>query len=175
MRSARLTGVLLLVMAVCAGLARATAWRPLAFAGYLIAFALDVPVAVLFAVLLEPAGRRVAIVAAALRVVYAAIATAGLVMYAARFEEAFQLALVLFGVHLVLLGWLMTRTAAIPRLVAILVVLAGLSYLANSLTLFLAPALHARIATALVVPAMGELVLAVWLVIRGWPVRAFRP
>jgi hypothetical protein len=45
-------------------------------------------------------------------------------------------------------------------------VLAGSSYLVNSLSRFLAPALNAKAARFLAIPAMTELALALWLAIK---------
>jgi hypothetical protein len=49
----------------------------------------------------------------------------------------------------------------------VLLVLAGASYLTNSFVGLLAPDLHELIATWIFVPALGELVLVVWLIVVG--------
>lgn len=214
---ARLTGLLLIVMAFCAifaelgvrtallvpGDATATARRILAseslfragFVGYLIAFLCDVPVAICLYLLLAPVSRALSLTAAALRLVYAAIVGASLLQYfgaivvlsgqsslsafppeqldalallfLSLFKHGFSLALVFFGVHLLLLGALLWRSTRFPRIFGGLIALAGLSYLADTLLFFLAPALHAKVAPFLAVPAMTELVFAVWLVVKG--------
>lgn len=102
---ARWTGLLLIIMALAAGFAElgvraklvvpgdavATAARIVAsprlfrlgFLGYLVAFLCDVPVAILFYVLLRPVGDTLALTAAAFRLVYAAMAGANLLRYVA--------------------------------------------------------------------------------------------
>jgi hypothetical protein len=214
---ARMIGILLLVMAVGAGFAEmgvrralvvpgdagATAARILAseqlfrfgFVGYLLAFLSDVPVAVLFYVLLGPVSRPLALTAAAFRLVYAAVAGANLLNYLGAlcfargakylevfergrtqalalfsmdmFKSGFGLALVFFAVHLLLLAVLLFRSSYFPRILGVFVAVAGLAYLTDSLTLFLFPALNAMVAPYLAVPAMFEVVLALWLVVKG--------
>ncbi len=87
------------------------------------------------------------------------------------FAEGWRLALVVFGVHLVLVGVALLRGAAAPRWLAWAVVLAGLAYAVDNVvrTLLADPSSSGLAATVVVaVPAMvGELGLAVWLVVRG--------
>jgi hypothetical protein len=215
--TARIAGILLLIMAVAAGFAElgvraavvvpgdaaATTARILAseqrfrwgFLGYLVAFVADVPVAVLFYVLLRSVSRPLALTAAAFRLVYAAIAGATLLPYLGAlafarragslrafepghsqalalfsldlFKDGFSLALVFFGCHLLLLAGLLFRSRLVPRVLGVLIALAALAYLTDSLARFLAPAWHAAIGPYLAVPAMFELVLALWLVVKG--------
>jgi hypothetical protein len=214
---ARLTGALLLVMALAAGLAElgvhqalvvpgdaaATAGRiaagglrfRLGLLGYLVAFLCDVPVAVLLYLLLRHASAPLALTAAAFRLVYAAVAGASLLPFLApvllssgagylsalappqiqaltllsveAFESGFGLALVFFGVHLVLLGVIVLGSTALPRVLGVLVAIAGISYLAGSLSRLLAPELHAAIAPLLAACGCLELVLALWLLVKG--------
>jgi Domain of unknown function (DUF4386) len=53
------------------------------------------------------------------------------------YEYGWAIALVCFGVHLVLLGFLVLRTDYAPRIIGILLVVAGLGYLVDSLARFL--------------------------------------
>ena len=214
---ARLTGALLLVMALSAGLAEfgvhqalvvpgdaaATAGRiaaaglrfRLGLVGYLVAFLCDVPVAVLLYLLFRHASASLALTAAAFRLVYAAVAGAALLPFLGpvvlssgagylsalapaqlqaltllsveAFESGFGLALVFFGVHLVLLGVLILGSTALPRVLGVLVAISGISYLAGSLSRVLAPGLHAAIAPLLAACGCFELVLALWLLVKG--------
>jgi hypothetical protein len=214
---ARLTGALLLVMALTAGLAElgvhqalvvpgdaaVTAGRiaaaglrfRLGLLGYLVAFLCDVPVAVLLYLLLRDANAPLAWTAAAFRLVYAAVAGAALLPFLGpvvlssgagylsalapaqlqaltllsveAFESGFGLALVFFGVHLVLLGVLILGSTALPRVLGVLVAISGISYLAGSLSRVLAPGLHAAIAPLLAACGCFELGLALWLLVKG--------
>ena len=190
---ARLAGVLLLGMAVAAGFAElgvrarlavpgdaaATAARALAapgllragFVGYLVAFLLDVPVALLFYGLLEPTAKTVAAVCASFRLVYAALALATLHDFLGGrldlFERGFKVALLLFGAHLVLLGALLVQSRLVPKTLGVLVGIAGASYLADPLVLHASRSLHSAVAPYLAAAASFEILLAVWLLVRG--------
>ncbi|TMR99871.1 DUF4386 domain-containing protein [Nonomuraea basaltis] len=216
-RLARITGGLLLVIAASAlfaeffvrstlvipgdapATARAIQASPqlfrLGFLGYLLAFVCDLPVAVLFYVLLRPVNRTLALMAASFRLVYTAIVAAALLPYAGAmillggtgylsavgtdqrhalalfnldlFTHGFGAALVFFGVHLGLLGWLLFRSRRIPAVLGILVSLGGLAYVIDGITRFIAPSLHATIVPVLGTLGMAELVLAIWLVTKG--------
>jgi hypothetical protein len=157
-----------------------------AIVAFMIVAILDVVVAWGFYLLLRPVNEGLARLVGSLRVVYAAlfafallnlVAAAGLVQSAtgaalqsgpiqaqvaaavASFDTGWHLALGIFGLHLVGLGALLFRFAA-PRLLAILVVLAGIGYLADSLgTIFIAD-YGLTISTFTFV---GEALLIVWL------------
>jgi hypothetical protein len=73
-----------------------------------------------------------------------------------------------FALSLVLTGWLVHRSDFLPRLVGILLALAGVGYFVQSFGTFLVPGLTdtwALIVLVLAIP--GELVFAVWLLIKG--------
>ena len=143
----------------------------------------------------RPVSRTLSLTAASFRLVYAAIAGANLLNYFGAmvalsggnafsafqpeqlqtlallfltlFKHGFSLSLVFFGVHLLLLGVLLSKSTGFPRVFGGLIALAGVSYLADTLSFFLAPAFNARVAPFLALPAMTELVLAFWLVVKG--------
>src|SRR5918999_599264 len=84
------------------------------------------------------------------------------------------LALVLFGVHLLTLGFLLHRSRYLPRVFGALLAAAGVGYIADSLAgLFIAE--HGGLVRAiLLTPAVpGEVGLTAWLLLRG--VRVPRP
>ena len=157
-----------------------------AIVAFLIVAILDVVVAWGFYVLLRPVNEGLARLVGSLRVVYAAVFAfalvnlldaAGLVHSAtgaalqsaqlqaqvpasvAAFDTGWHLALGIFGLHLVGLGALLFRFAA-PRLLAILVVLAGIGYLADSLGTVFVPGYGLTISTFTFV---GEALLIFWL------------
>jgi hypothetical protein len=73
-----------------------------------------------------------------------------------------------FALHLVLLGLLVYRSGFFPRLIGVLLALAGLGYFAQSYGSFVAPGLSDVLSTVVLVLAIpGELVFAVWLLIKG--------
>jgi hypothetical protein len=157
-----------------------------AIAAFLVVAILDVVVAWGFYVLLRPIDERLALLVGSLRVVYAAIFAFALInmLDAARlvhgasetalqsgqfqaqvaasvasFDTVWHVALGIFGLHLVGLGLLLTRFAA-PRLLAALVVLAGVGYLADALGTALVADYELTISTFTFV---GEALLIVWL------------
>ena len=152
--------------------------------------------AVLYA-LLRPVSRTMSLAAALARVAEAVVMAAGCLVasvftllvvsepgYLAAFDADQRDALALFfqeanddivlvwgfffALSLVLTGWLVHRSGFLPRLVGILLALAGVGYFVQSFGTFLAPGLTdtwALIVLVLAIP--GELVFALWLLIKG--------
>jgi hypothetical protein len=88
--------------------------------------------------------------------------------------SGYNISLFFFGFHLILLGYLCYRSAYIPRILAVLLSIGGLSYILNSLTWFLFPTLVSMIYPAILIPSsIGELFFSLWLLIKG--VRVSRP
>lgn len=73
-----------------------------------------------------------------------------------------------FGLSLVLTGWLVYRSGFFPKIPGVLLVLAGIGYLAQSYGTIVAPGATEMLATVVMVLAVpGELVFALWLLIKG--------
>ncbi|MFN3629805.1 MAG: DUF4386 family protein, partial [Casimicrobiaceae bacterium] len=80
----------------------------------------------------------------------------------------FGIGLIFFGIACLLRGWLIARSGFLPKPLGLLLLLAGLSYLLNSFALLLAPKLAAAMFPAILLPAfVGELALALWLIVKG--------
>ena len=80
----------------------------------------------------------------------------------------FGVGLIFFGFACLCRGYLIFRSGYFPRIVGVLMALAGVSYLGNSLALLLAPALASALFPAILVPAfVGELSFALWLTFKG--------
>jgi hypothetical protein len=89
----------------------------------------------------------------------------GLAMVALRaFKNHWYFGLLLFGTHLVLLGYLVYRSGYIPRLLGVALAITGLGYLLSSLRPYLAPDLNIDFA---MYTFYGELMFMVWLLVRG--------
>jgi len=91
----------------------------------------------------------------------------------------YNIDLVFFGLFCGLIGYLMYRSTFIPRIIGVLMVFAGLSYLVNSFAQFLAPAFAEHLYPYILIPAFGEVALAVWLFVKGvnpekWELMAIR-
>ena len=83
------------------------------------------------------------------------------------FELGFAICLVFFGFFCVSLGYLIFRSGFLPRIIGVLLAFQGLCYLANSFTDFLAPEYAALVFSVLVVSAVGEISLCLWLLVMG--------
>jgi hypothetical protein len=160
----------------------------------------DIVISVAFYLLLEPVNRALSLVAAAFRLVYSAMLGATLFnLYEAfllltdvergasleaqqahamalsalnSFSAGFLLALIVFGVHVSVLGFLLYQSRYVPRVLSVVLIAAGVGYILNSLADFFVPS-HAGLATAiLLAPAvLGEFGLTAWLLVKGVKVR----
>lgn len=79
------------------------------------------------------------------------------------FDDIWAAGLVLFGVHLLIVGYLAYRAVVLPRFLGVLVVVAGLGYVVDSLARVLAVDAP-EVST---VTFAGEVLLAIWLLARG--------
>jgi hypothetical protein len=84
------------------------------------------------------------------------------------FERGFGISLVFFGFEELCRGYLMFRSGFFPRLLGVLVIISGVSYLTNSFALFLSPTLAEKIFPIFVVSAgVPEMILTLWLIVVG--------
>ncbi|GAA4318392.1 DUF4386 domain-containing protein [Compostibacter hankyongensis] len=87
------------------------------------------------------------------------------------FQRSWSAALILFGLHLLILGFLAFRSGYIPVIWSVLLTIAGLSYLGVHTAKLLFSQYEVpieSIETVLSVPmAAGEMGLGIWLLIRG--------
>jgi len=81
--------------------------------------------------------------------------------------EGLNVCMVFFGFYCFLLGYLIFRSFFLPRIIGTLLALAGLCYLTNSFVTIIAPAFAAHLYPYILVPGIGELLLALWLVVMG--------
>jgi hypothetical protein len=73
-----------------------------------------------------------------------------------------------FGLHTLLLGYLVYKSSYFPRFLGVLMVVASFGYLLDSFGNFLLPQYDALYAPVVVVLAiLGELPFALWLLIKG--------
>jgi hypothetical protein len=160
----------------------------------------DAAVAVTLYLLLEPVSRVLSLVAAAFRLLYAAIVGAGLINLFdafllltsaeraaglepqqrqalalssfATFGTGFLLALVFFGVHLLVLGFVLDRSRYVPRLLSFLLLGGGAGYIVHSLANFFLADQGGPASAVVLAPALvGELGLTAWLLVKGVNVR----
>jgi len=149
-------------------------------AAFIVVVALDVVVAVALFAVFAPVNRSVSRLAAAFRIGYAvvfAVAISRLVGVLGvsgdadstlagtdAFSTIWQAGLVLFGIHLLLIGYLVLRSGFVSKIIGIAVTIAGFGYLADAAGTLLIPGYSISIAA---VAGMGEVVLMIWLLING--------
>jgi hypothetical protein len=164
---------------------------------YLISFIGDVVLAWALYVLLAPVNRSLSLLTAWFQLVYAAVALfatlnlvaafrllntpeyltvfgtsqmhAQVLLLLNSFRYDWSMGLVLFGIHLVLLGYLICRSSYIPRIIGILLVIDGFGWITNCLSPYLFPNAHLGF---IQITFFGELVFMLWLLIRGWKIKA---
>jgi uncharacterized protein DUF4386 len=91
------------------------------------------------------------------------------------YTELFLIALLFFGFHCLLIGYLIYRSTFLPRIVGALMAIAGLCYLTHSFANVLSPALAARLFTYLMPLGLpGELSLTLWLLAIGVNVKRWK-
>jgi hypothetical protein len=83
------------------------------------------------------------------------------------YDYGFGVSLVFFGCCLFFYGYLIFKSEYLPKTIGVLLVIAALSYVINSLVLFIAPALAGKIFPILVLAFIGELALCLWLIVKG--------
>jgi Domain of unknown function (DUF4386) len=81
------------------------------------------------------------------------------------FHSDFDFALVLFGIHLILVGLLIAASRYIPTFLGIVLVVNGLGYIINTVGSYLRP--EGDFSWTFVT-LFGEIVFLAWLLIRGW-------
>ncbi len=88
------------------------------------------------------------------------------------FKDGWYFGILFFGLHLLLLGYLVFKSSYIPRILGVLLMVAGLGYLANALKPFLYPNLNLD---AAMFTFYGELIFMLWLLIRGSRIKEATP
>ena len=86
------------------------------------------------------------------------------------FNGAWSIGLIVFGLHLLLLASLALRSNFVPRLIGILLLIAAVGYFALNVLKLLIPQYSQFLIVlenVLTIPMMAEIVLAVWLLLRG--------
>lgn len=160
----------------------------------LIAFMTDVVISVLLYVLLKDVNKTVAMTAAAFRLIaHPAIGSLNLLNHYMVLElinggfgagpeqiesgisflmtahnYGYIIAGAFFGVHCFLLGWLLFRSSLFPRVLGVLLTFSAVGYLMESFGVFLFPGNEDWLALVVgITAALGEVVFALYLVIKG--------
>lgn len=178
--------------ATAADIAGAQALFTVSLVAWVVIVAADLALSVLLYRMFEPGGRTLAALSAGFRIVYT-IALAALLpqLFTAHrlllgaegptdaqarsalaslesFSDGFLVALVFFGIHLVLLGLQVWRFPVVPLLFAPLLAAAGIGYVGDSLGTLLVAGYGAPWDAILLTPAVvGEVGLTLWLLVRS--------
>jgi Domain of unknown function (DUF4386) len=159
---------------------------------YLITFVGDIVVAWALYIFLKPVNRNLSLLTAWFRLVFGIIGLVSLLNlvtvfrllntsgYTTVFEPAqlyaqvlfclntfrsdYHFGLIIFCIHLVLLGYLVFISDYIPRVMGILLVICGIGYLIDTLKPFLFPDFNSGFIT---ITFFGELIFMLWLLIKG--------
>ncbi len=163
---------------------------------YFVTFIEDIVIAWALYVLLAPVNRGLSLLTAWFRLIYTAVVLCGwlnlvtvfrlmknpdylkafgasqfnaqVLLLLNSFRYDWSMSLVIFGIHLVLLGYLIYRSGYIPWIIGVVLVINGLGWVVDSLQPYLYPNAHLGFVFA---TFFGELVFMLWLLIRGWKVR----
>ena len=162
----------------------------------IVMFGCDFALAVIFYVLLKPVNAGVSLIAAFFRLGEAIIGTLNVLwqfvplyllgggaylksfmpdqlqafalLSLKLYDRGFAIALVPFGIHCVLLGYLIFKSRYLPKTLGVLLEMAGLGYVVNSLAIFTAPVIANLLFPWILVPAFfAEVGLCLWLIFFG--------
>ena len=166
-----------------AAIAAADGLFRLGVAGFVVVAVLDIIVAVALLYVFAPVNRAVSTAAAWFRLAYTAVLMVAISHLAAAlpsstatldadqvltqlhvFDVTWQAGLVLFGIHLVLIGYLVFGSGIVAKVIAILLAVAGLGYLVDSFASILVPDYSISVGS---VTFIGEVVFIFWLLITG--------
>lgn len=170
-------------------------WR-IGIVGDLIMHVCDVPLMLVFYVLLRPVNRNLALLALLFNSIQTAVLVANKLnlllplfllgnadylkaadsgqlhtlayLFIRLHGYGFGVGLIFFGFTCLVLGYLIFKSGYLPRVLGVLMQIAGLCYLTNSFTLLLAPAVADLMFPAILLPAfIAELSLCLWLIAKG--------
>ncbi|MBS4029308.1 MAG: DUF4386 domain-containing protein [Ignavibacteriales bacterium] len=166
------------------------------FASELIMLICDTAVTMILYVLLRQVSKNIALLATFFRLVsisilgltalshYAVVLVLGGANYLTVFEpdqlhalallslklhgSGYNISLLFFGFHLILLGYLLLKSDYLPSILGFLLEIGGACYISNSFIWFLFPTFVTTIYPAILVPCfLGELLLCLWLIVKG--------
>lgn len=163
---------------------------------YIVSFTGDIVIAWALYVLLSPVNKMLSLLTAWCQLVYAAVALSSvfsllnvyhllanpyyLTLFGSSqlqaqvwlqlhsFHYEWSLSLIIFGIHLVLLGYLVFRSGYIPWIFGVTVFIAGAGWMIGGIGPYILPNTNFDFTLS---TAIGELFFTLWLWIRGWKVQ----
>ena len=169
---------------------------------YLATFLEDIVIAWGLYLLLAPVNRAVSLLAAWFRILYTAVAFSGLLnlvnvhgmltnpeyrnlfgsgalraqidFLLHSFRLAWSFSLIIFGIHLILVGCLFFQSRYMPaiysRILGVIIIVDGLGWVLDNSQPYLYPKVNTDF---LSITFLGEIVLMLWLLIWGWRIREY--
>ncbi len=159
-------------------------WR-IGILGDLMMHLFDIPVMLVFYVLLKPVNKNLVLLGVLLNLIQTAVLVTNklnLVMPLLLLENGdskrafefirlhdygFGIGLIFFGFACLVYGYLIFKSGYLPRILGVLMMIAGLSYLTNSFALIVASTYSWKIFPVLLLALIGELSLSLWLIVKG--------
>lgn len=161
--------------------------------GWIVILILDIIVAWSFYIFLKPVNQELALLASWLRLTYAAILgiailnlvfvlllsnnasvtdqlQANVTLYLEAFEVIWSVGLIVFGLHLLVVGWIAFQSSSIPKIISSLLVIAAIGYMVIHLgkTLLIEQNIIATMEIIFNIPMIvGELGFGLWLLFKG--------
>ena len=90
-------------------------------------------------------------------------------------SQGYGISLLFFAFYFPIIGYLVYKSAFLPRILGIIYTMAGVGYLSNSLAMFLFPPLLALLFPYSLLPAfIGESSMSLWLILKGVNVPTWR-
>jgi hypothetical protein len=167
-------------------------WR-IGIANDIMMHVFDVPLMLIFYVLLKPVNKNLALLAVLFNLIQSAVLVANALnllmplfllgnadylkvlepnqryalvyLFVKLYDYGLGVGLIFFGFECLVVGYLISRSIYLPKVLGILMQIAGLSYLTNSFTLLLSPRLTTPV---ILLPAfIAEMSLCLWLLTKG--------
>jgi hypothetical protein len=168
--------------------------------GYLVNFLGDLIATWALYILLKPVNENLSLLTAWFRLVYTIISLAALLnlvtifglihntdnpalfkpdelypqigLLLGAFRKGWSFAYIFFGIHLLLLGYLVFKSKYIPRFIGVLLFIAGVGWLLDNIRPYLFPGFNLNFSIIMIM-GLGELVFLVWLLIWGSRLKEF--
>jgi Domain of unknown function (DUF4386) len=162
---------------------------------YFLNFIGDIIIAWALYILLAPVNQALSLLGSLFQLVYAAVALGGMFNLATVyrmlttpeyfntigaaqlhaqvnlllhiFRYNYSLGVVIFAIHLLIVGYLIVRSSYIPSWLGIILIVNGLGWIVNNLRPYLYPEANLGF---VFITFFGELIFMLWLLIRGWKI-----
>lgn len=140
-----------------------------AVVGYLLVLVLDSIIGIALYVVLKPASKKLALLTAVLRLLYACILVIGLFALVLQVVDAYGYAsiklfgYIFFASHIFFLGYTVFKSGYMPKLIGVLLVIASFTYIVFFVDLGLSKAFEV---VTMLIMAIAELSLSVWLMVK---------